>query len=317
MCTLYKDQTRKNLGIYQNNINANYFNEKLCIDILGPLDISSFSHDENTEKIYLLCTVDVFSRLCKIHLLSRLTSQATIIGCKGWVKQYGNPNLIITDQGKQFISKNFQQFCKNNNIIHHLIPVASPESNGIVERLNGKILAALRTAQRESLDNALTIVENSINHTVHRNLGLTPFQLAFKKDIYGASVEDAQLKATIVQENKGKIENRKKMEKLTLKHQTPLSTNDLVYLKYKRATKMDPYWYGPFKIATVKNNTLKIFTETGTEWVSCRNVKRAVEGEKEVDIVTRMLQFKDCMIEPSCKENTTLVMGSKHPEHRQ
>jgi len=46
---------------------------------------------------------------------------------------------VRTDNGSQFLSKNMQEFCKENGIEHERIPVCSPERNPNIERFHGTL----------------------------------------------------------------------------------------------------------------------------------------------------------------------------------
>ncbi|XP_036347960.1 uncharacterized protein K02A2.6-like [Rhagoletis pomonella] len=46
----------------------------------------------------------------------------------------GLPNTIVTDNGAQFTSSEFKQFCKNNSIDHLTTAPFHPSSNGLAER---------------------------------------------------------------------------------------------------------------------------------------------------------------------------------------
>jgi transposase InsO family protein len=54
--------------------------------------------------------------------------------------RFGMPNNIITDNGTQFIVREFKHFCVDSGIKINHASVSHPQSNGQVERLNGMIL---------------------------------------------------------------------------------------------------------------------------------------------------------------------------------
>jgi transposase InsO family protein len=58
--------------------------------------------------------------------------------------QYGVPNNIITDNGTNFTSGEFQEFAKKLGIKIKYALVAHPKSNGQFEKANGLVCAGLK-----------------------------------------------------------------------------------------------------------------------------------------------------------------------------
>jgi transposase InsO family protein len=53
------------------------------------------------------------------------------------------PNNIITDNGTQFTTREFKDFCVDSGIKINYASVSHPQSNGQVERSNNMILQGL------------------------------------------------------------------------------------------------------------------------------------------------------------------------------
>jgi transposase InsO family protein len=60
------------------------------------------------------------------------------------VYRYGVPNNIITDNGTNFTSGEFQEFVKELGIKIKYASVAHPKSNGQVKKANGLVYAGLK-----------------------------------------------------------------------------------------------------------------------------------------------------------------------------
>jgi transposase InsO family protein len=91
-----------------------------------------------------LVIVDKFSKW--IEAVPMTNQEATtavkffeLITCR-----YGVPNSIITDNGTNFTSGEFQEFTKKLGIQVKYASVAHPKSNGQVEKANGLVCAGLK-----------------------------------------------------------------------------------------------------------------------------------------------------------------------------
>lgn len=58
---------------------------------------------------------------------------------KGWIKRYGCPGEIHTDQGSRFESRLFREMCKVLKINKTQTTAYHPQSDGMVKRLNRTI----------------------------------------------------------------------------------------------------------------------------------------------------------------------------------
>jgi transposase InsO family protein len=99
------------------------------------------------------------------------------------------PIRIITDNGSQFTSGLFQEYCSSTGINIYFASVAYPRRNGQTERANAKVLKELKTRSfnakleacgKKWLDNLQSILW-SIWTTATKPTGVTPFFL-----VYGA-----------------------------------------------------------------------------------------------------------------------------------
>lgn len=97
--------------------------ERIHIDFAGPF----FS------RMWLL-VVDSFSGFPFVFELSSTTSTSTIYALQKIFAIEGLPKTIVSDNGPQFSSFEFQQFCKLNSIDHVKSAPFHPASNGLAER---------------------------------------------------------------------------------------------------------------------------------------------------------------------------------------
>ena len=84
-------------------------------------------------KHYLLL-VDYFSRYVDIVKLTSTTSGAVISAIKSVFSRHGIPELLISDNGPQYVSKEFEEFAEKYNFKHTTSSPHFPQSNGQAER---------------------------------------------------------------------------------------------------------------------------------------------------------------------------------------
>nr|ABB47124.1 retrotransposon protein, putative, Ty3-gypsy subclass [Oryza sativa Japonica Group] len=109
------------------------------LDIIGPFPVARNGYK------FTIVAVEYFSRWVEAEPLGAITS-ATIqkFVWKNIICRFGVPKEFITDNGKQFDSDKFREMCEGRNLEIRFTSDAHPQSNGAAERINGKILEALK-----------------------------------------------------------------------------------------------------------------------------------------------------------------------------
>lgn len=144
-----------------------------AIDLMGPLP----SND------YILVIVDYYSRYKEIKVCRTITSSEIINQLTDVFSRLGNPLSITADNGRQFTSDEFKQFCLERNIkLYNTIPYW-PQQNGEVERQNRDILKRLKISQSEKKNWKEALREYMVmyNSTPHTVTGKTPSELFFRR----------------------------------------------------------------------------------------------------------------------------------------
>jgi transposase InsO family protein len=80
-----------------------------------------------------------------------ITQGATVAFLKSITYRFGVPSRIITDNGTQFKSRLFQEYCKGIDTQLCFASVAHPKSTGQAERANTEILRGLKTRTYDCL----------------------------------------------------------------------------------------------------------------------------------------------------------------------
>jgi transposase InsO family protein len=109
------------------------------LDQVGPLPKSS-----RGRHTYLLFAIDKFSKWIEAVPVTNQEATMAVKFFESIVYRYGVPNNIITDNGTNFTSSEFQDFAKELGIKIKYASVAHPKSNGQVEKANGLICTGLK-----------------------------------------------------------------------------------------------------------------------------------------------------------------------------
>ena len=152
------------------------------VDILGPFPRAVGGYR------YLYVAIDKFTKWPEVTPVVKITQGTATAFLKSIVCRFGVPNRIITDNGTQFRSRVFQDYCDGVGIQLCFASVAHPKSNGQVERANAEILRGLKTRTYDCLKkhgtkwiDELPCVLWENRTTPSRATGETPFFL-----VYGA-----------------------------------------------------------------------------------------------------------------------------------
>lgn len=147
----------------------------LHVDHLGPF---SKTRQGNA---YVLVVIDAFTKFVFAKPVRKCSSLETIKQLKEIFSQFGNPHRIITDRGVAFTSRYFKTFAEEAQFRHTLNAIASPRSNGQVERVNRTLLNGLNTMSESECtwDTKLPDIVWGINNTPNGTTGIPPFNLMF------------------------------------------------------------------------------------------------------------------------------------------
>jgi len=101
---------------------------------LWHIDITKFSV-KGEGRFYIIAIIDNFSRkIVAIGVYRRQTAENVVALFKQAVQTHGKPKAVLSDNGRQFTSKLFQQFCGTNGIKHRRTRPYNPKCNGKIER---------------------------------------------------------------------------------------------------------------------------------------------------------------------------------------
>ncbi len=175
-CTVYQTKTdRAPLQSVASTVKEP--SHTIAIDLTGP-------NDEALKGNTLLTIIDMHTRYPEVYVLRRATA-TEIIECL-WhsFSTFGLPQKVVSDNGPQFISQEFEAFLKEFNIDHIKSSNYFPSSNGCIERFHSTLKAQLKRVFFDSnvkFEVALDKVLFDIRKTPNAMTGVTPFQAMFNQ----------------------------------------------------------------------------------------------------------------------------------------
>ena len=113
--------------------------QDLCIDITGPF--ATAPHN----KRHIVAMLDRFSSYPEYALMGSIDSKSIIRFLETVFSRYGYPASILSDNGPQFVSVEFEQYLTDNGIAHRTSPVYCPQTNGRIENFNGYLKHGCQT----------------------------------------------------------------------------------------------------------------------------------------------------------------------------
>lgn len=127
----------------------------------------------------MLVAVDAHSKWPEVICMTSTTAERTIEVLREIFSRNGVCEQLVSDNGPQFTSEEFQEFIRTNGITHIKSVVAHPATNGLAERLVQSLKNALKSAKHDAgtlkrkLANWLLVYRN----TPHTTTNETPAQL--------------------------------------------------------------------------------------------------------------------------------------------
>lgn len=167
--------------------------EKLGLDIVGPVE-----HAPPSQRFFLVL-IDYHSKWPEVQPVASVTSTTVINFLKTVFAREGLPCEIVSDNGVQFVSHEFQEFLHQHGIKHSKTSLYHPQANGQVERFNRVLKSCLQLAavQGRPLPDAVRDYLEAYRRTPHSATGQAPSLLLHgrthrsKIDIQGMSTPEA------------------------------------------------------------------------------------------------------------------------------
>lgn len=133
----------------------------------------------------VLVIIDYYSRYQEVKFLKTTTSAIIIGKLIEIFARLGIPKSIRVDNGRQFVSQEFKQFCDDYNIQLIQTPPYWPQANGEVENMNKSILKPLQICHANKNDYQTELQKFILmyNVTPHGTTGKILSELLFGRNI--------------------------------------------------------------------------------------------------------------------------------------
>ena len=192
----------------------------------------------------ILVTVDHFSDFIEVDELDNTLSTTIIKKSKAQFSRHGIPEILLTDNGPQFISADFEKFCNDFKIDHITSSPYWPKGNGKAEAAVKIIKTMLKKA--DDLQLALLLYRNTPNqgHTLspaQRSMNRhTRSTLPIMKSLLKSDMSSAVHEQIINKRQKAKNYYDRNIKDPSME----ININDYVYAKPNPQNKGKPWLYG-------------------------------------------------------------------------
>ena len=133
----------------------------------------------------LLIATDAFSKWPEVIIMTNTSSSKTIAALREMFARNGIPRELVSDNGPQFVSHEFQLFTHNNGIRHIRSSPYHPASNGAAERVVQTVKRALTAGEKDglSMEQALAVFLLRYRNTPHATTGTAPSWLFLHRSL--------------------------------------------------------------------------------------------------------------------------------------
>ncbi|GKA23301.1 reverse transcriptase domain-containing protein [Tanacetum coccineum] len=132
---------------------------------------------------FLIVAMDYFTKWIEAKAVTTITgNQVKKFMWDNIVCRFGLPEVIVSDNGKQFSDNTFKDWCEKLNITQRFASVKHPQSNGLVERANWSLSEGIKARLGEGNKNWIEELLHVLwaHHTMNKSShGDTPFSLTY------------------------------------------------------------------------------------------------------------------------------------------
>ena len=155
---------------------------EVVLDIVGPLPKTKRGNN------YLLMMIDRTSRYPEAIPIRSFNAKVIVRELVNFFTRFGLPKVVQTDNGSNFVSKQFREEMLSLGIKHVTSTPYHPESQGIVERFHQTLKTLIKKYcgnNVNSWDDLIPYLLFAVRSAVNESIGLSPFQVIFGHSVRG------------------------------------------------------------------------------------------------------------------------------------
>ena len=127
-------------------------------------------------KMFLII-IDAHSKWMEVHITNSATSAITIDKLRNTFATFGLSEILVTDNGSNFTSTEFEEFLKSNGIRHTRTAPYHPASNGLAERAVQSFKLGMKKLTTGSLEARVARFLFTYRITPQTTTGISPSEL--------------------------------------------------------------------------------------------------------------------------------------------
>lgn len=196
VCAQCKPDNLPQAGLMGKYRDIKYPFQMISADLLGP-----YPRSKNGNR-FVLVVCDWFTKFVLVHPMSKATTSSIIKFLENQVFLiFGVPQIVVVDNGPQFISKDFKQLMQSYNVQKIWYNARYHPQVNPCERVNRTLTTAIRSYIKENQktwDTVIFKVAQAIRLAKHEVTGYSPSFLNFYRNVpvdgsfYGNIIENAK-----------------------------------------------------------------------------------------------------------------------------
>ena len=233
------------------------------------IDLTDMVGGTNARR-YVLTVIDHYSRYVRFYPLPSKHSTQVIEALTEYIADFGAPERIVLDNGGEFTSRLFQDFCLQRNMALCYATPYHPQGNAVTERMHRtlkSLLAALCNGHPLHWPKHLTQCQQIMNTAIHTSTNTTPYFAFFGRHpsrslglpVVSSENDDVLEAHRLIQETQRAMTQKYRDVANRGRKNQSVSVGTLVWVKRETVVpgtsrKLNPKWTGPFRVEEVIRN---------------------------------------------------------------
>ena len=261
---------------------------------------------------YVFVVIDAYSRFPEVEIVRSTSASSIMPKLDRIFSTHGIPQVIRSDNGPPFTSKEINEYMRENGIDHRRITPLWPQANSEAESFMKPLTKAIRSAHAEGRSWMKCLYKFLLNYrtTPHSTTGCPPAELLFNRKvrnklphITAATLNDdksTNFKEVREKDRRAKLKMKTYADERTKAKSSDIKIGDTVLARQRKqnkfSTRFDPV---PFQVVRIK----------GTMITARRNEKYITRNVSQFKIVDSSLGRDKSMTDDDDEDNEDLPMN--------